>query len=113
PDMFTPDMPIELMCCKEADAKTRAKGVDLALVLATGAGPMVLSQSAWARVVASMGTAPAMTPNDLWIATWPTAIQANWSAIPRFAIVDNETGSATDPGPCVELGRARRIEQVS
>jgi hypothetical protein len=27
--------------------------------------------------------------------------------------VDLETGAATDPGPCVELGRARRIEQVS
>ena len=32
---------------------------------------------------------------------------------PKFALVDNETGAATDPGPCVELARARRIEQVS
>ena len=34
-------------------------------------------------------------------------------ACPRFALVDLETGAATDPGPCVELARARRIEQVS
>jgi hypothetical protein len=101
------------MCCNEMDAKARATGVDLALVLATGVGPMVLSQSAWTRVVARLGTAPPMTPNDLWIATWPTVIKANWTAIPKFALVDNETGSATDPGPCVELARSRRIEQVS
>ena len=28
-------------------------------------------------------------------------------------MVDLETGPATDPGPCVELARARRLEQVS
>ena len=42
-----------------------------------------------------------------------TAIAAIWSTIPRFALVDLEIGAATNPGPCVELGRARRIEQVS
>src|SRR4029077_6029751 len=45
--------------------------------------------------------------------TWPQPIAATWSTIPKFALVDLETGGATDPGPCVELGRSRRIEQVS
>src|SRR4051794_33324523 len=56
---------------------------------------------------------PAMMSGELRIATWPEPIAATWSTIPRFALVDLETGAATDPGPCVELGRARRIEQVS
>jgi hypothetical protein len=122
PDAFTPDMPIEMTqgkCCTEPDAENpmHTSGVDLSLLLDTGVGPLVLGSSAWtrvtARLVAQTGTAPVETPGVLRIATWPTQIQARWSAIPRFALVDNETGSATDPGPCVELGRARRIERVS
>ena len=38
-------------CCKEHGRRARRRrGVDLALVLDTGVGPLVLSQSAWARV---------------------------------------------------------------
>jgi hypothetical protein len=36
-----------------------------------------------------------------------------WAAIPRFALVNLEAGTSLDPGPCVELGRARRTEIVS
>ena len=56
---------------------------------------------------------PDSAPGELYVATWNAPIAATWSTIPRFALVDNETGGATDPGPCVELGRSRRIEQVS
>jgi hypothetical protein len=122
PADFAPDQPRDPAdkCCKNADAARLATGVDLALMLDTGVGPMVLSQSAWTRVKAKLPAAPVETPGVLRIATWPTqmnnmdtTIQATWSTIPKFALVDNETGSNTDPGPCVELGRARRIEQVS
>ena len=96
----------------------RRDGVDLALVLDTGVGPIVLagrpgcaSSTSW-----SPGRADGRArrrAGELRIATWPTPIPATWSTIPRFALVDLETGAATDPGPCVELARARRIEQVS
>src|SRR5262245_50050447 len=107
------------VCCKETDAERLKTGVDLALMLDTGVGPLVLSQSAWARVLAALvvqmdpAAAPVETPGVLNVATWKTPIPAIWSTIPRFALVDNETGGATDPGPCVELGRSRRIEQVA
>jgi hypothetical protein len=109
-------------CCKETDAESKSmrSGIDLALVLDTGVGPLVLSRTAWARVVAElvaqMGpvAAPVEAPGgELLVATWPTPIPATWSTIPKYALVDLETGPATDPGPCVELARARRLEQVS
>jgi hypothetical protein len=117
PKPFTPDLPTD-MCCKNADAARLATGADLALMLDTGVGPMVLSQSAWERVKAKMAASMMPLPTEqpggqLLIATWPTPIDATWSSLPEFALVDNEIGSDLDPGPCVELGRARRIEQVS
>jgi hypothetical protein len=70
-------------------------------------------------VKAKLPSPPVETPGDgdahaLRVATWPTPIPTIvWSTIPKFALVDLETGGATDPGPCVELGRSRRLEQVS
>jgi hypothetical protein len=118
PDDFSPDQ-MRVKCCTDKDAGTLATGVDLALVLDTGVGPLVLSQSAWTRVKTALTTrVPATSPpversDQVLIATWPTPLAATWSTIPKFALVDNETGASTDPGPCVELGRSRRIEQVS
>ena len=40
-------------------------------------------------------------------------IDATWSTIPRFALVNLEAGADLDPGPCVELARSRRTEIVS
>jgi hypothetical protein len=118
PGDFAPDKPYDMAaekCCTERDAESPmfTSGVDLALMLDTGVGPLVLSQSAWARVKAALPAAPVERSDQLLIATWPTPIPATWSTIPKFALVDNETGGATDPGPCVELARARRIELVS
>jgi hypothetical protein len=118
PDTFTPDLPRD-RCCNQTDAASLARGIDLALMLDTGVGPLVLSDAAWDRVTAKLAADPVPTvPPDptngeLLIATWPQPIRARWSTIPRFALVDLETGAVTDPGPCVELARARRIEQVS
>jgi len=112
PADFSPDMPRET-CCKEPDAARLATGIDLALLLDTGVGPLVLSRAAWARIKTRLLTEPVESSGVLQIATWPVDIEAIWSTIPRFALVDLEIGAATDPGPCVELGRARRIEQVS
>jgi hypothetical protein len=117
PDAFDPTAP-RVQCCKEADAVRLASGIDLALMVDTGVGPLVLSEAAWIRIKARLATTPTPaveTPGGpLQIATWPEAIPTvTWSTIPRYALVDLETGAATDPGPCVELGRARRIERVS
>ena len=118
PKPFLPTDARDTTCCKETDAERLKTGVDLALMLDTGVGPLVLSRSAWTRVLAALAAQgdpaamPAEMSGTLNIATWPTPIAAILSTIPRFALVDNETGGATDPGPCVELGRSRRIEQV-
>ena len=116
PREFNPDPVITpiVACCKPQDAEAMKTGVDLALVLDTGVGPLVLSQAAWARVKARLTTPPTEMPGgQLLVATWPDPIPATWSTIPKFALVDQETSGATDPGPCVELERSRRLEQVS
>ncbi len=100
-------------CCTRGDEfeNPNTTGVDLALLLATGVGPMVLSQSAWLRVAASLPAVPVMTAAPLFVATWPVPIDAEWSTLPRFALVDGfEPPSSGDEGPCVDLGRSRRIE---
>jgi hypothetical protein len=124
----------DIPCChtgNPGDDVKLATGVNLALLLATGVGPAVLSQSAYDRLVAETnrqiclaggagapGAPPALQPPStptpsLYVATWPTPIAAGWATIPRLAFVDLEAGAAADPGACVELGRARRTEQVS
>jgi hypothetical protein len=130
PTAFTPARdptgPTPQACCTSADALTQSSGVDLSLLVDTGIGPLVLSATAWNRVVSSAAArnpplllppvlpsaAPSATP--LWVASWPTPIQVlAWAAIPRYALINLEAGANDDPGPCVELARARRTEVVS
>jgi hypothetical protein len=132
PDPFSPTTGSPLLslasCTNSQAAIAQASGVDLSLMIDTGVGPLVLSASAWARVVAAaakslpasiaLPLAPAVEPSPapppLYVATWPTPIDVLlWATIPRFAFVNLETGANDDPGPCVELGRARRTEIVS
>lgn len=132
PDAFTPQAGsprLSLATCTNAQAAIgQASGVDLALMVDTGVGPLVLAASAWARVVAAAAamkpaplalppvpaTPPAPAPPPLYVATWPVPIDVLvWAAIPRYALVNLEAGSNDDPGPCVELGRSRRTELVS
>lgn len=104
-------------CCSAADALAQASGVNLSLMVDTGVGPLVLSRSAWTQVMAAVSasgeTVPAEVANPLLVATWPVPIDATWSTIPRFALVNLEAGNNLDPGPCVELARSRRTEIVS
>jgi hypothetical protein len=115
-------------CTTAASALCQASGVDLSLMIDTGVGPLVLAASAWQRVVAAAASAlptpitlpplPASPPDPplapLYVASWPTPIEVLlWASIPRFALVNLEAGVNDDPGPCVELGRARRTEFVS
>lgn len=128
PTAFSPKLdpaaPPPPACCTAADALAQATGVDLSLLVDTGIGPLVLSASAWDRVVANAaartpplvlppaGAGPA--PPALHVATWPSPIDVLlWTTIPRYALVNLEAGSNNDPGPCVELARARRTEIVS
>jgi len=113
-------------CCTSADALAQSSGVDLSLLVDTGIGPLVLSTTAWNRVVtnAAARDPPLLLPpvlasgtpsgTPLRVASWPTPIQVlAWAAIPRYALVNLEAGANDDPGPCVELARARRTEMVS
>ena len=97
-------------CCTRGDEITLATGADLSLLLATGVGPLVLSQKAWLRVAATLQPVPAVTMAPLFVASWPLPIAAEWTTIPRFALIDGSDPPSTgDQGPCVDLGRARRI----
>jgi hypothetical protein len=115
-DPFDPAGPPQACCTRAAaSSPTIATGVDMSLLIETGVGPLVLSQSAWNRLwAASTGlVAPTEMPGSLLVATWPTPMDAAWTTIPRFALIDLQIGSADDPGACVELARSRRIEWVS
>jgi hypothetical protein len=118
PDAFDPATSVPPTCCKRGDDLTLSTGVDLALLVATGVGPLVLSQSAWNRLSATL-PAPApgaampipgqSAPIPAATATTPGVL---WSTLPRLALVDQESAEADNPGACVELGRARRLEWV-
>jgi hypothetical protein len=115
PAPFDRDAPLPATCCA-GDERTLATGADLSLLLGTGYGPTIISRSAWSRVVAAMGMTPTVTRKPLYIATADPdlpPVEADWSTLPRLALVDREADTALNPGPCVELGRARRLEQVA
>ena len=114
-------------CKNGQDALDQASGVDLSLMIDTGVGPLVLSASAWTRVVAAAvkaGLTPPLPPvpptpagsslPPLYVATWYKPIDVLlWATIPRFVLINLEAGTDNDPGPCVELGRSRRTEIVA
>ena len=118
PRAFSRDEPVET-CANDREAIDKATGTDVSLLLATGVGPMVLSKSAWARVAAALAktsdaaSVPPLTDGDLLIATWPAAIKAQWTTIPRIDVVNMEVTADNNPGACVELARSRRIEWVA
>jgi hypothetical protein len=129
-DPFTPVTGSPMLsipgCQTSRDAVKQSTGVDLSLMIDTGVGPLVLAASAWERLVAaglkSLPTAVSLphaptTPGagpPLYVATWPAPIPVLlWASIPRYALVNLELGTNDDPGPCVELARARRTEIVS
>jgi hypothetical protein len=132
PDAFSPRTSsprLSVASCTDGQAAlAQSSGVDLSLMIDTGVGPLVLSASAWARVVAAaaqaqpapstLPLAPPAPPTPalpaLYLATWPTPIDVLlWATIPRFVLINLEAGADNDPGPCVELGRSRRTEIVS
>jgi hypothetical protein len=114
PQTFDPTLAPQA-CCTAREALAQASGTDLSLLLATGVGPLVLARSAWQRLMSNkkMPLPDATTPGKLLLATWPEGINAVWTTIPRLALVNQEVSSNDDPGPCVELARARRIELVA
>jgi hypothetical protein len=96
--------------CPRGGAVSAGKGVDLNLAIGTGVGPLVLGESAWARVAPAFGMNPADgVPADLFLPVSETAIKARWTAIPRLALVNDE---ASELGPCAELARSRRLESA-
>jgi hypothetical protein len=115
PAVFDPEAAQPELCCARGDEMARATGADLALLVSTGVGPLVLSQSAWNRVAATQTTAlPEPTAGaPLALPTLSAPLEGVlWSTLPRLALVDQELDDANDPGACVELGRARRLEWV-
>lgn len=101
-------------CCR-GDERTLATGVDLSLALGTGYGPVVLSESAWSRLSGSPEGASLVAGESCTVdhPTLPRPLGARCGTLPRLALVDLEEAEADDPGPCAELGRARRLEQIA
>jgi hypothetical protein len=107
------------MCCNRTAAATLARGTNLSLVVATGVGPLVLSESAWNRVsAAAVASGLAVPPppsagGPLFLPSLDAPLTTvTWSTVPRLALVDLEADSTTNPGACVELAQARRLEWV-
>ncbi|MCG5056311.1 MAG: hypothetical protein KA712_25475 [Myxococcales bacterium] len=115
PAPFTPTDTALPTCC-QGDERRLATGVNLALAVSTGLGPLVLSRSAWERVATATGGPPA-SPAGPAIDVFHPALAAPLSgfgaSLPRLALVNLESSVGQDPGACVELGRARRTELVS
>ena len=118
PAAFDPASVATPQCCPRGAELELATGVDLALLVSTGTGPLVLSQSAWKRVAAQM-TAQGETPTEptegaaLRLPAGQAPIDGVlWSVVPRLAMVDEEADASLNPGACVELGRARRLEWI-
>jgi hypothetical protein len=113
---FDPGAISPQLCCQRGDDLANATGVNLALLVATGVGPLVLSRSAWTRATALQDTQPpepAIGP-DLLIPGFNAPISgALWSTLTGLALVDPETDAASNPGACVELGRSRRLHWVA
>lgn len=104
-------------CCTRTQAVTLATGTNVALLVATGVGPLILAQSAWDRIAANPTlAAPLTTPTpgpDVAIPSQSTPITGVlWSTLPRLALVDLESDPTMDQGACVDLGRARRLDWV-
>lgn len=112
PAPFDIEAPQPEACCTRGDEVRLATGSNLSLVVATGVGPLVLSRSAWARMFTAPGaelTPPAPGPPLVLPAESAPFADVAWSTLPRLALVDQEANDATNPGACVELGRARRL----
>jgi hypothetical protein len=115
PPPFHPVDPLPAQCCA-SDLYRLGVGTNLSLLLSTGVGPLVLGQAAWERVLAVpelRANPPTMEERPLYVAFSTTAVPARWTRIPRLALIDRQANLISDPGPCAELGRARRLEQVA
>lgn len=114
PERFDPDAAVP-RCCRDQERRPGLNtGSDVSLVLATGTGPIVLGRGAWDRIAARTPGLGAPAPGAALLSPYLAGpVPASWTTLPRLALVDQESGDQTDPGPCVELGRARRIEQVA
>ena len=113
PSAFRREDPLPLQCpAGDQYLPPNKTGSDLSLLLATGVGPIVLGRTAWERISRALSGAPTLEQRPLYLASSPTPIPATWTSIPRLALIDREADLADDPGPCAELGRSRRTEQV-
>lgn len=110
PKTFATTDPVEP--CATGASATTATGANLMLAVGTGEGPLILSNSAWARVATAMGVAAdSGTQGDLFTPFSTVATPARFVTVPRLALFQSTTDSNWI-GPCAELARARRIEWV-
>ena len=118
PDAFSPDLPLRDHVLQGGRRRSSGRRASISsLMLATGVGPLVLGQSAWERVQGQAGRPPARSEAADGAAPASRPGRSRSSPPGRRSRASRSSTSrpapTTDPGPCVELARARRIEQVS
>ena len=91
PADFSPDVPPRNHVLQRGGRHPAGEGRDLALMLDTGVGPLVLGQSAWDRVKAGLRSRTPSRCRSRHELLWRRGrqpIAASWSTLPRFALVD-------------------------
>ncbi len=111
---FDREEPLPQSCCASNERRL-STGADLSLLIATGVGPLVLGRAAWQRILSHLppGTNPVLVQRPLSVANFDQPIPAAFTRLPGLALVDREADLGGDPGPCAELARSRRLEQVA
>ena len=100
PDPFDPAPPLD------GNGQVVTSGIDLALLLSTGTGPLLLGRSTVARLDAAPGRTPlALADGALHLPSG--TIQVGLGTIGRLTLVRDEDRGL---GPCEELAQARRLE---
>jgi hypothetical protein len=111
---FVPAKETLTACCR-GDEQKQATGVDVALVVSTGIGGVLISESAWLRINPGAAMTPAAPGASVPIfhPGYASPVMGRAASLPSLALVNLESDSVQDPGACVELGRARRTELVA
>ena len=108
--------PAPTRCCA-GEERRFTTGTDLALLLATGVGPLVLGRSglgAGARAAARPTRRRRCGPDRCMCADDAQPVPAQFTQpAPAGAGRPRRPTPTDDPGPCGELARARRLEQVA
>jgi hypothetical protein len=110
PDAFSPSDP--RTTCPAGMALQNSSGIDALLVVSTGTGPLVLSETTFSRIATRLSIAmDEGRAGELLLPLSSSPVPAHFFHLPRLALLTSRTSDSWQ-GTCAELARARRIERV-